>query len=173
MNVSNSSGLDGLVAQRAANAIENGRQAKLENLAGQGREVEAIKEFESLFASMLVKEMRQTIEGGLFGDGPGADTYGQWFDTEMGNAIAKDNGLGLASVLRVQFGVDQAAKEARESMDNASIQVPQDATGVPVEARRIAVPPTETQKPVVIPTAAPLPMARANEGIDIAPEVQS
>ena len=106
---------------------------------------------------MLVKEMRQTIEGGFFGDGPGADTYGQWFDTEMGNAIAKDNGLGLASVLRVQFGVDQAAKAARESMDNASIQVPQDATGVPVEARRIAVPPDRNPKARRDPHGGPAP----------------
>lgn len=94
----------------AADALGSADSKNLETLAQQGKELEAAKAFESLFASMLVKEMRSSIEGGFFGKGPGADTYGQWFDKEMGNAIAADGGLGLAGVLKVQLGAERAAQ---------------------------------------------------------------
>ena len=65
MNVSNqqTSALDALQASKAQG---------FERLAESGDPVVAAEQFESLFASMLVKEMRSTVEGGFFGDGPGA-----------------------------------------------------------------------------------------------------
>ena len=115
MNISNqqTSALDALQASKAEG---------FERLASSGDPVVAAEEFESLFASMLVKEMRSTVEGGFFGDGPGADTYAQWFDTEMGRALAEDGGLGLADVLRRQLGVEQAALAAADDAESSEAE---------------------------------------------------
>jgi len=91
----------------ASDAYSASNVKELENLAAQGKDAETAKAFESMFASMLVKEMRSSIEGGFFGKGPGADTYGQWFDKEMGEAIASDGGLGLAGMLKTQLGLER------------------------------------------------------------------
>jgi len=103
----------------ALDALQASKAQSFERLAESGDPVVAAEQFESLFASMLVKEMRSTVEGGFFGDGPGADTYAQWFDTEMGRALAEDGGLGLADVLRRQLGVEQAALAAADDADAA------------------------------------------------------
>lgn len=104
-----------LGADHAVNAVGNSQVNDMEALLARGEDAKAAKEFESLFASMLVKEMRSSIEGGFFGKGPGADTYGQWFDKEMGAAVAADNGLGLAGVLKVQLGLDRKVAEEGEA----------------------------------------------------------
>jgi peptidoglycan hydrolase FlgJ len=72
---------------------------------------EAANQMESLFASMLVKELRGSMSKGLFGDGPGADVYNEWFDRNMGDAIAADGGLGMAGMLKVQLGIEAASKQ--------------------------------------------------------------
>ena len=54
------------------------------------------KDFESLFVSMLLKQMRQSSSGeGLF-PGDSSDTYGGIFDMIMGQHIAQNGGIGLA-----------------------------------------------------------------------------
>ncbi len=62
--------------------------------------VELAKQFESLFVSMLVKEMRQTSSGeeGMF-PGDSSDTYGGIFDMYMGQHIAENGGLGMAEMI--------------------------------------------------------------------------
>ncbi|TAJ24704.1 MAG: hypothetical protein EPO68_01110, partial [Planctomycetota bacterium] len=42
------------------------------------------KQFEELLSSLLVKEMRSTLEGGFFGSGQGADTFNGWIDEHVG-----------------------------------------------------------------------------------------
>lgn len=57
-------------------------------------------EFESLFMSMLLKEMRQ-IEGeenGLF-SGDGGDVYGGLFDLMMGQSLAQNSPLNIAQLV--------------------------------------------------------------------------
>lgn len=61
---------------------------------------EAGRKFEALFLSMLTKEMRKTLGEGLFGSGPGADTYEGWFDQHMGDSLAGARALDLAGILR-------------------------------------------------------------------------
>lgn len=58
------------------------------------------QEFESVFVSMLLKEMRQSSlsEGGLF-PGDSSDTYGGLFDMTFGKHIAQAGGLGLAGMI--------------------------------------------------------------------------
>jgi Rod binding domain-containing protein len=60
----------------------------------------AIKDFESLFMSMMIKEMRQTSSGeGLF-PGDASDTYGGMFDMFLGKELAEGKGLGLETIFR-------------------------------------------------------------------------
>ena len=56
-------------------------------------------DFESLFASMILKEMRKTIDSGsLFANDPG-DVYGSLFDFYLGKHIAGAGGLGIAKLV--------------------------------------------------------------------------
>jgi Rod binding domain-containing protein len=57
------------------------------------------QEFESLFVSQLIKEMRQSSEEGLF-PGDESDTFGGMFDMFMGRHIAQSGGIGLADSIR-------------------------------------------------------------------------
>lgn len=65
--------------------------------------VDAAKKFEKIFAGMMVKGMRESgkIAGseGLFGDGPGSDTYTDWFDGLMSERLASNGGLGMQAKL--------------------------------------------------------------------------
>ena len=55
---------------------------------------EAAEAFEAMFASLLVKEMRQTLPEGLFGSET-SDVYGALFDQHIGQTIAEGEGLGI------------------------------------------------------------------------------
>ena len=58
-------------------------------------------EFESVFLSMMLKEMRNTLdqeEGGLFG-GESSDTFGGMFDMFMSQHLAESNPLGIGNVI--------------------------------------------------------------------------
>ena len=58
------------------------------------------KDIESMFASMLIKTMRESFtEDGLF-PGDKSDALGSLFDQYMGEQIASGGGLGLAQSLR-------------------------------------------------------------------------
>jgi Rod binding domain-containing protein len=59
---------------------------------------EAATAVEGLFVSMLVAEMKKTLQsGGFFGDGPGSDVFDGMFERLMGEEIAKKGGFGLAA----------------------------------------------------------------------------
>ena len=64
---------------------------------------DAAQGFESVFLSMLLKEMRQTLEpGSLFGKDNG-DVYGGMFDQFMSQHLAQGKGMGLAQALLKQL----------------------------------------------------------------------
>jgi Rod binding domain-containing protein len=66
-----------------------------------GRDADLLlgNEMESMFASLLIKSMRETLtEDGLF-PGDNADALGSLFDQYMGQQIADAQGLGLARSL--------------------------------------------------------------------------
>ncbi len=71
---------------------------------GGNRSVEAVAgQFESLFLSLVLKEMRQTLEpGALFGEDR-ADVCGGLFDLYLGQHLAKAGGFGLAAMLKRQL----------------------------------------------------------------------
>lgn len=61
----------------------------------------AAKDFESVFLSMMLKEMRNTLDqenGGLFA-GEGSDTLGGMFDMYMSQHLAKTQPLGIGDAV--------------------------------------------------------------------------
>ena len=68
---------------------------------GAGRSEETAKAFEGMFASLLVKEMRQTLSEGLFGSDT-ADVYGVLFDQHIGRQLAEGEGLGIKQLILAQ-----------------------------------------------------------------------
>jgi peptidoglycan hydrolase FlgJ len=67
--------------------------------SGAGRIEQTGQQFEALFLSLLLKEMRQTLESdGLFPGDPG-DIQGGLFDLYLGKHMAESGGVGLADSL--------------------------------------------------------------------------
>jgi len=60
---------------------------------------QAAKEFESVFATILLKEMRATLEEGSLFEGDKGDVYGGMFDLFLGQQIAESGGLGIAEMV--------------------------------------------------------------------------
>lgn len=66
---------------------------------------DAASEFESVFLSLMLKEMRNTLdsdEGGLFG-GDGSDTYGGMFDMFMGQHLSESRPLGIGDAIKTHL----------------------------------------------------------------------
>jgi len=83
--------------------------------AEEGRDEEAAKSFESVFARLLVREMRRALPEGLFGGGSGADVYEGWFDEHLGEALVERDALGLAGMIKTAVG--KAATAQNEQGD--------------------------------------------------------
>ena len=60
------------------------------------------KAFEEMFASIIIKQMRQTVEGGMF-SGDSGDVLGGLFDHFLGEHIAKAGGFGVGNMIRSQL----------------------------------------------------------------------
>ncbi len=61
------------------------------------------KDFESVFLSQLMKQMRQSLDsGGMFGTGTG-DVHGGLFDFFMGKHLADAGGIGVAGYVQNQL----------------------------------------------------------------------
>lgn len=63
----------------------------------------AAKDFEGMFVSLLLKEMRQTLEPGtMFGQDSG-DVLGGLFDVFIGQHLAKAGALGIGNIVKHQL----------------------------------------------------------------------
>lgn len=71
------------------------------SLEGRGIE-EVAHQFESMFVSLLLKEMRQTLSEGLFG-GDNSDSYGALFDMYMGQHLAEGGALGIGQMVASEY----------------------------------------------------------------------
>ena len=79
------------------------------------------KEFESVFASMMLKEMRKTLESGnLFAEDP-SDIYGGMFDQFMGQHIGSSGGMGLSKMIRE--GLERVMAKPEEQQTAAAAKV--------------------------------------------------
>ncbi|MFM1870749.1 MAG: Rod binding protein [Planctomycetota bacterium] len=63
----------------------------------------AANDFEQLFVRQLVSTMRSAAnvggDGGMFGDGPGADTYADWFDQNVSEQVSRGGRVGIAEAI--------------------------------------------------------------------------
>ena len=87
-------------------AIEQAAVPGAESEAHAERIEEVATEFESIFLSLLLKEMRNTLDqqdGGLFG-GEGSDTFGGMFDMFMGQHLADASPLGISDAVKSYLG---------------------------------------------------------------------
>ena len=72
---------------------------------------QACKDFESLFISQMMKQMRKTVpENGLFDGGRGEKIFTEMLDGEVAKSISNHRGLGLAATMYRQLSA-LAAKE--------------------------------------------------------------
>lgn len=74
----------------------------LDRSSGNSRIDDVAKDFESVFLSLLLKEMRNTLDpedGGLFGS-EGSDTLGGMFDMFMSEHLAGSQPLGIATAIK-------------------------------------------------------------------------
>jgi Rod binding domain-containing protein len=91
MQVSQSSQL--LATQALAARSENiGKELQ----GDAGKTADVAKRLEAVFASMLIKEMRNASPGSFFGTDSASDVYGGWFDEHIGQALAERGSLHVA-----------------------------------------------------------------------------
>lgn len=64
---------------------------------------EVARQFESMFVSLLLKEMRKSLDGeGLF-PGDASDTYGALFDRYLGEHLAQQSAFGISKLIEGQL----------------------------------------------------------------------
>lgn len=89
--------------------------AKATDIARSGNDELAAREFEKLFLSVLVKEMRQSLPEGFFGKGPGASVYGGMFDEVLAESLAAGAGTGLRQAILENWNTDTPSVNAAPS----------------------------------------------------------
>lgn len=88
----------GLMSSMNGNVMSKGSGSTTTASADQNARV--AEDFEGVFASLLLKEMRKTLEPGtLFGEDSG-DVYGGLFDMYLGQQMTQSGGFGLAKMVR-------------------------------------------------------------------------
>jgi soluble lytic murein transglycosylase-like protein len=65
--------------------------------------MEASRGFEAIFVKMMLNELNNTLEDGLFGSQPGADFYQGMFFDEIADQISKNGEIGLAKSIYEQL----------------------------------------------------------------------
>lgn len=86
--------------------VSSGSFGSVQSLAeqaksGDPRSIDRVAaDFESLFVSMVLKEMRQTLEPETLFGSEGSDSYGGLFDFYLGQHIAESGGFGVAQMVR-------------------------------------------------------------------------
>lgn len=79
----------------------------------------AAKDFEGVFMSMMLKEMRQSLEkGSMFGE-DSSDIFGGMFDQFIGQHMADSGGMGMAKMVREALSKYQEAGSSIPSMPAA------------------------------------------------------
>ena len=84
-------------------ALLKARQSDLTQKPTQGKAAmeRVAKEFESVFVSLMLKEMRNTLDEGFFGS-ESSDVLGGMFDQFLGQHIAASSPFGLQQLLVAQ-----------------------------------------------------------------------
>ncbi len=113
---------------------------------------ELAHEFEAMFLSQMLKQMRQSmaLAGDEEGDGFGKAAFTETFDTELARHISAGGGIGIASVIMEAF--ERRSGERPEAVSPTTAP-----TSLPVPVRRPAVP--RVERPVARPDDAGEPVA--------------
>lgn len=82
------------------------------NRPGSKPDVEKVaQDFEAAFLSILLKEMRQTLEPSTMFEGDKSDVFGGMFDQFLGEHLAQAGALGIARLVKNQL---TATKDTHE-----------------------------------------------------------
>jgi Rod binding domain-containing protein len=85
------------------------QQAVNQQLDSKQHAAEVGKEFESLFLSLMLKELRSSLQDGMF-QGDGGDVYGGLFDLMMGQSLATSNPLGIGQMIQNYLPAESTAE---------------------------------------------------------------
>ncbi len=108
-------GLQGAARSAGMNDMMAGRVSRVAAGSDEGTPETVAREMESLFATMLVSELRKGLGEGFFGGGAGSDTFNGWFDEQIGASLASRSSLGLADQIRESIVREQAAAAAEQA----------------------------------------------------------
>jgi Rod binding domain-containing protein len=112
--------LDVLTARLASlEPLADGRLEQARRAAEAGGPTETARQFEQLFATLLVRELRRSMPQSPFGEGSGAEVYEGWFDEHLGGALARREALGIARIV---------ARDLERRTDGAPASAPAEAT---------------------------------------------
>jgi Rod binding domain-containing protein len=103
-------------------------------------------QFEQLFVRSMVSSLRSTAAvggaGGMFGQGPGSDTFADWFDQNLAERISRTTSIGLEEQLladlerhgEIPKDLAATARAARAAADRTPFHVrrPPGAGGIDV-----------------------------------------
>jgi flagellar protein FlgJ len=104
---------------------------------------ETVKQFESLFTTMMLKSMRDATPGeSLFGSDQ-QDFYQDMFDQQLSVQLSKGKGLGLADVLMRQLM--QGAGISAEEMNNTAVGAGGNAGAADIASAKAWPPRTEEE----------------------------
>ena len=104
---------------RASDASANVHLDRAQRALDAGKPDRAAREFETLLAVQLVRELRRALPRSMFGEGSGADVYEGWFDEHVGRALAERDALGLAKMIQGSLARKAAADAASETAEVA------------------------------------------------------
>ena len=113
IDAGNQLGLTGAQAQTdqlSQAALSLAKKAKGDDKAA----ADVPRQFSKLMATMLVKEMRQALPQGFFGEGTGSDIFDGWLDEHIGSALAERDGLRLEEMIAHSL-LTKAEAKARDA----------------------------------------------------------
>ena len=84
-----------------------------------GAAEEVAEALESVFSSMLIKEMRKTLSDGFFG-GEQSDVMGGMFDMHLGSAMSEQQELGIKQMVLDEWAQRQAQPKQPSQPQGAS-----------------------------------------------------
>jgi flagellar protein FlgJ len=97
MNISNNPALAAPDAVKTDKAAAS-KNSVLKDSEKSEKVQKVIEEFEGVFMSMMIKQLRETNNGEGFFPGDHSDTYGGMFDMFMGQHLARGSQTGLESL---------------------------------------------------------------------------
>lgn len=81
------------------------------------------RDFEGLFGSMLVKELRQTLEQKMLFGSDSGDVYGGLFDRFFGEHLTSGQGLGMQPMIERSLGRLHAAGQPLPEAPQISVSM--------------------------------------------------